>query len=149
MVNTGKPAALIAAAVLVAVVGACGSDEEKDKPLRTVRAELILEQFVRPDTGAKELLISLPQGKTRLNRAETTGGAKLVRLRCLDKNGKEAISERTAWPLQEEAGYPYPHIHQLADQRVLNRIRACRLTGPGIDFKGEVPGRPPAASLTR
>ena len=149
MVDIRNPAALLAVAVLAAVLAACGSDEEKDKPLRTVRAELLLEQFVRPDTGAKELLISLPQGETRLNRAETTGGARLVRLRCFDKNGREAIRERTAWPLQEEAGYPYPHIHQLADQRVINRIRACRLSGPGIDFKGEVPGRPPAASLAR
>ena len=148
MVNTRNPAALIAAALLAAGLGACGSDEEKDKPLRTVRAELILEQYARPDTGAKELLISLPQGRTRVNRAETTGGARLVRLRCFDENGKEAIRQRTAWPLQEEAGYPHPHIHQLADQRVLNRIRACRLTGPGIDFKGDVPGRLPAATLS-
>ncbi len=138
--------ALIAAGLLVAaalLVG-CGSDEEKEKPLRTVRAELTLEQFARPDTGETELLISLRN--TRLNRPQTTAGAKLVRLRCFDKSGDVAIRQRTAWPLAEEPGYPYPHIHQLANQRVLNGIRACRLTGPGIDFKGEVPGRLPVAT---
>ena len=148
--HTRNPRAPITAALLAiatAFLAGCGSDEDTDKPLRTVRAELTLERFVSPETGAPELLISLRQKETRLNRPETTGGARLVRLRCLDKNGMEAIRTRTAWPLQEEAGYPYPHIHQPAGQSVLNRVRACRLTGPGVDFRGEVPGRPPAAAL--
>ncbi len=134
---------LVALAVAVVLLVA-GSRREEEKPLRTVRATLTLEQFARPDTGATELLISLRE--TRLNTLDQTGGEKSVLLRCVDKGGAVLIRRPTEWPLLEETGYPYPHIHQLANQRVLDGVRGCRLTGPGIDFAGRVPGPlPPAA----
>lgn len=148
----GAPIAAALLLIVTVVVPACGSDEEKAKPQpadkspRTVRAELTLEQSARPDTGETELLISLQRDGPRLNRPETTGGARSVRLRCFDRNGAVTIRQPTAWPLAEEAGYPYPHIHHSADQRVLDGIRSCRLTGPGVDFRGEVSGRLPVAT---
>ena len=136
--------ALVVIVVAVIVVAAGGSDDGGDEPPRTVRSRLTLEQFVQPDTGAPELLITLPD--KRLNSLDTTGGEKSVLLRCVDARGREAIRTKTMWPLLEEYGYPLPHIHQLARQRVIDGIRTCRLTGTGIDFTGRVSGRPPRAA---
>jgi hypothetical protein len=135
----------VAALVVVGVLALGGSDGDDSEPLRTARAPLTLEQYTLPDTGATELLISLQE--SRLNTADTTGGQKFVRLQCSDANGAVKFRVRTAWPLQEEAGYPLPHIHQPAGKSLLRSIRACRLTGPGIDFEGNVPGPPPPAAL--
>jgi hypothetical protein len=49
-----------------------------------------------------------------------------------------AIRQRHDWPLVEEAGYP-PRIHQPERVQVLDRVRACRLVGNGLDFSGEAP----------
>ena len=113
-------------------------------PRAVVRASLTLEQFKRPDGGGAELLISLPEAG--LNSPEATGGETSVLLRCFDERGAVAIRVPTAWPLLEEIGYPLPHIHHLADQRLLNSIRRCRLTGPGVDYEGRVRGRLPVAA---
>lgn len=138
--------ALLAVAVVVVtgVLAVGGSGGEGDKPDAPVRAKLTLEQYTRPDTGATELLVSLRE--TRLNTPDTTGGARTVLLRCVDEGGAPTIRARTKWPLLEESGYPFPHVHHLADRRLLSRVRGCRLTGPGIDFEGRVPGRLPAAA---
>jgi hypothetical protein len=68
-----------------------------------------------------------------------------VTLTCFGASGAKAFAIPTAWPLQEEFGYPLPHIHVPAGQQLLDGIRRCRLTGPGIDFEGRVPGRLPVA----
>ena len=136
--------ALVVVVVAVVALTAGGSDDGGDEPPRMVRSKLTLEQFVQPDTGAAELLITLPD--KRLNSPDTTGGEKSVLLRCADERGREAIRTKTMWPLLEEYGYPLPHIHQLARQRVIDTIRSCRLTGTGIDFTGRVSGRPPRAA---
>jgi len=128
--------------VVVAVFVGGGSEGDSQRPLPTVRSELTLERFVVPTTGQPELLVSLPD--RRLNSPETTGGEPSVLLRCVDRSGALKIREQTAWPLLEEAGYP-PHIHQLARPDVLDVVRGCRLTGPGIAFAGRVAGRLPFA----
>ena len=135
---------LVAAVVVVVVVVVAGGSEGGggEKPVRTVRAQLTLERFARPDLGGVELLVSLPD--ERLNTPETTGGETSVLLRCVDRSGAEAIRQQTEWPLLEEVGFP-PHIHQPVRPQVLNRVRSCRLTGRGIDFAGRVEGRVPKA----
>lgn len=146
-----NPRVLIAGGVLlvavfiaiVALPSGGGSEAGSDKPRRAVQATLTLEQFKRPDTGMTELLISLPE--TRLNTPVTTGGATSVLLRCFDDNGAMVIRLPTAWPLLEEPGYPFPHIHHSAGQRLLNSLRRCRMTGGGINFEGRVPGSLPLA----
>lgn len=132
-----------AAAVAVVLLLAGGSGGEDEEPRRTARARLTLEEFRTPDTGTLELLISLQE--TRLNDPELTGGERSVLLRCFDEGGAVAIRTRTDWPLLEEAGYPLPHIHHPAAREVLERVRRCRLTGPGVDFEGRVAGPPPRA----
>ncbi len=156
-----NPRVLVAVAVL-AVLGlvagvafmAGGSQDDTDptvgaggppppaKPVRTVRSELTLERFVLPTTGQpEELVVSLPE--QRLNVLETTGGETEVLLRCVDKGGTEKLRQMVAWPLLEETGLP-PHTHQAIRPDVLDAVRGCRLTGPGIDFEGRVPGRVPS-----
>lgn len=131
--------AVVAGVVLLMVTGG-DSDGEAEGPPRPVRAALTLEQFTRPDTGEPELLVSL--ATPQLNTLETTGGESVVRLACSDAAGATIIRRPTEWPLEEEVGF-LPHIHQPASRKQLDGIRACTLTGPGIDFEGRVAGRLP------
>ena len=157
LVSNARIVAAVLAVVgvlVVVVLTAGGSDDGADPPLRTgtprplaepartVRSELTLERFVVPTTGQpEELVVSLPE--ERLNVPATTGGATQVLLRCVDRSGAEKLRQTVAWPLLEEPGYP-PHIHQAIRPDVLVGVRGCRLTGPGIDFRGRVSGRVPA-----
>jgi hypothetical protein len=111
-------------------------------PLPVVRSKLTLAEFDRQDAGT-ELLVSLPT--SRLNTAKTTGGERSVTLTCFGANGARAFSVPQAWPMMEEFGYPFPHLHVPVGPQLLDTIRRCRLTGPGIDFEGRVPGRLPLA----
>ena len=137
-------AGVVLAAIVVAVVvlsltsGGSGDDATP----RVVRAELALEQFTPPGTAASELLVTLTAPE--LNTPETTGGERVVLLRCFDADGEVAIRRAADWPLLEEPGYD-PHIHHPANRQLLDSIRACRLTGPGIDFQGQVTGRLPVS----
>lgn len=133
-------AGVLGLAVVVSVVlmtGADGGSTTPDEP-DVLRATLRLELATRPNTGGRELLVSLPG--PQLNNLSVTGGARLVWLRCLDRNGRTIIRQPINWPLVEEDGYP-PHLHQPADQPLLDSVQSCRLTGPGIDYNGLVPGR--------
>jgi len=120
--------------------GGSGGKPERGSGGKPVRAKLILERGVQPESGYEEVIVSLPS--QRLNNPGTTGGATSVLLRCFDKHDRMTIHQRHHWPLVEERGYP-PHIHQPAVAKVLNGLGSCRLTGPGIDFAGRVAGRLP------
>lgn len=134
-------AAVIGCVVLLTVTGG-DSDDEGGEPRGAVRAALQLEQFTRLDTGERELLVSL--SAPHLNTLETTGGERVVLLRCVDGAGATVIRRPTEWPLLEEEGF-LPHIHQPASREQLDSIRACTVTGPGVDFEGRVEGRLPLA----
>lgn len=112
-----NPRAMFAAGILlVALVGGvvlltlAGGDSggERREPRRPVRAELRLEQFMRHDTGERELLVSL--SAPQLNTLAVTGGERVVLLRCVDSAGAPLIRRPTQWPLLEEEGF-LPHIH--------------------------------------
>lgn len=133
--------AVVVGVVLLAFAGR-DSDDEGDAPRRPVRAELVLEQFTRLDTGERELLVSL--SAPQLNTLEVTGAERVVLLQCSDGAGSTIIRRPSEWPLLEEEGY-LPHIHQPASRTQLDSIRACSLTGPGIDFEGRVSGDLPVA----
>lgn len=142
LMAAGALAAVVVVVVLVLALG--DSDGGDDEGGTTARARLTLERFEQPGTGKPELLVTLRDRE--LNVAETTGGETEVLLRCVDAGGAVRLRRPTSWPLLEELGYPLPHIHQVASPSVLAKIRACRLTGPGIDFAGRVPGRLPLAA---
>jgi len=130
--------ALAALAVVVVVLSLAGgetSSDDGDRPLRVVRATLTLERVPASGSTPPELLVSLPS--ERLNTPEATGGARAVTLRCLDARGAVVLSGPADWPLLEEPGFP-PHTHQPVNSQLLDRISACSLTGPGIDFDGQV-----------
>ncbi len=152
-----NPRALLAAGVLVVAAaigvllvvllpggGEPGSDVP-EKPLRVTRATLTLEQAQRPDTGGRELLVSLPA--EQLNSREITGGARVVWLRCLDDAGAVVVRQPFDWPLVEEEGF-MPHIHHPLATPELKRVRRCRLTAPGMDFAASVKGSLPTAALS-
>ena len=140
LIAVGALTAVVAVGVVALALGGSDDDEGGD----TVRARLTLERFEQPGSGTPELLVSLPDKK--LNVPETTDGETSVLLRCVDSGGAVRLRRPTGWPLLEELGYPLPHIHQPASPAVLRSIRACRLTGPGMNLAGRVPGRlPPAA----
>ena len=149
MSRVKNPRMLLAAGVVIAgiVLGivflpGAGGGSDDEKPRRVTRASLTLERSVAPATGQQELLVSLPG--PQLNTPQMTGGASVVWLRCTDSRGMVAVRRPVDWPLIEEVGYP-PHIHQPAGRKLLNSIRRCKLTGPGIDFSAVVPGPVPAA----
>ncbi|MFP5361199.1 MAG: hypothetical protein ACLGI5_00545 [Thermoleophilia bacterium] len=129
--------ALVALAIVAGLsLTTGGSSDERDRTPSILRARLTLEKLTAPGATAPELLVSLADPE--LNTADVTGGARVVSLRCFDDSGSVAIRRVVDWPLIEEPGY-LPHIHQPASQRLLASIRACRLTGPGIDFEGQLP----------
>lgn len=132
---------LVAIVIGVVALLAGGSEGDADKPAPTVRAQLKLERGTVPETGGTELIVSQPQA--RLNTLETSGGATTVLLRCVDKQGAEAVRQKHPWPLQEEVGFS-PHVHQPIRPEVLNALRECRMTGKGIHFTARVQGRVPA-----
>jgi hypothetical protein len=154
------PRLLMAAGVLVAVLAggallltsAGGTSSRREaqfpgaartqSPLPVVRSRLTLEKSDQRATGT-ELLISLPN--MRLNTLTTTGGQRSVALTCFSATGARAFNVAQAWPLMEEFGYPFPHLHVPVGRHLLDTIRRCRLTGPGIDFEGRVQGPLPLA----
>jgi hypothetical protein len=132
---------LLVAGVVVLTSGN-GTRPASDKPLPVVRSSITLAQRDAPATGP-ELLISLPTG--RLNSRRTTGGRTTVSLTCFESSGAKAFTVPQPWPMMEEFGYPLPHLHVPVGPQLLETIRRCRLTGPGIDLEGHVPGRLPRA----
>ena len=119
-----NPRVLLAAGVVVVAVvlgvvflpgrgGETGEEPDRPTPVvpRTVRATLTLEAFQRPDTGARELLVSSPG--PQFNGADLVRGTPIVWLRCFDATGAQAIRTPYDWPLVEEPGFP-PHVHQPA-----------------------------------
>jgi hypothetical protein len=133
--------ALVAGVALLSSGADTGSGRGQAR-LPVTRSSLTLAQRDTQASGP-ELLISLP--KARLNTRETTGGRTSVTLTCFVSGGGRAFSVPQTWPLMEEFGYPLPHAHVPVGRPLLETIRRCRLTGPGIDLEGHVAGRLPRA----
>lgn len=75
--------------------------------------------------------------------AEINNGESVVTLRCVDSSGATAVDRSVEWPLPEEEGFA-PHIHEPAEEPVLDSIRGCTLKGAGIDFSAATSGPLPA-----
>lgn len=110
--------AVVGGAVLLTLAGG-ESGGESGEPRHPVRAELRLEQFMRLDSGERELLVSL--AAPQLNTLAVTGGERVVLLRCVDSAGAPLVRRPTQWPLLEEEGF-LPHIHQPASRKQLDSV---------------------------
>ena len=83
---------------------------------------LIVERSVS-NTGERELVLSIA------GDVKVTSGESIVRVECVDKDGKVLIKGTQPWPFVEEAGYPYPHAHQIDSAEKVEGARRCRVLG--------------------
>jgi hypothetical protein len=123
---------IIIAAPLVAWTATSG-DDDKRPSLRVERSTAL--------TGAPELLISL--GEDDLNRLQTTGGKRAVRIVCVGREGRIVVDVRKRWPFVNELGYDFPHTHLVTSRAQVQRAQRCRLRGTRVLLEAEVEGRLP------
>lgn len=123
---------LIIAAPLVAWTATSGDDEK--------RPNLMAERSTAL-TGAPELLISL--GEDDLNRLQTTGGKRAVRVVCVGRDGRVVLDVRKRWPFVDELGYDFPHTHLVTSRAQVQQAQSCRLRGTRMLLEADVEGRLP------
>ena len=100
-------------AIWAATSGGSGDGEERG---------LIVERGVSI-TGEPELVLSIA------GDVKVTSGESIVRVECVDKDGKVLIKGTQPWPFIEEPGYPYPHAHQVDSAEKVEGARRCRVLG--------------------
>jgi hypothetical protein len=123
---------VIIAAPLVAWTATSGEDE-KSPDLRVQRSTAL--------TGAPELLVSL--GEDDLNRPQTTGGKRAVRIVCVDRDRRVVLDVKKRWPFANELGYDYPHTHLVTSRAQVQRAQRCRVQGTRVRLEADVEGRLP------
>jgi hypothetical protein len=123
---------MIIAAPLVAWTATSGEDDNSPD-LRVERSTAL--------TGTPELLVSL--GEDDLNRLQTTGGKRAVRVVCVDRDGGVVLDVRRGWPFVDELGYDFPHTHLVIGRAQVQRAQRCRLRGTRPPLQAAVEGRLP------
>jgi hypothetical protein len=123
---------LIIAAPLVAWTATSG-EEEKTPDLRVQRSTAL--------TGAPELLVSL--GEDDLNKPQTNGGKRSVRIVCVGRDEKVVLNVKKQWPFMNELGFDYPHTHLVTSRAQVQRAQRCRLQGTKVPLAAPVDGRLP------
>jgi hypothetical protein len=123
---------LIIAAPLVAWTATSG-EEEKTPDLRVQRSTAL--------TGAPELLVSL--GEDDLNKPQTNGGKRSVRVICVGRDGKVVLNVKKQWPFMNELGFDYPHTHLVTSRAQVQRAQRCSLQGTKVPLAAPVEGRLP------
>jgi hypothetical protein len=123
---------LIIAAPLVAWTATSG-EEEKTPDLRVQRSTAL--------TGAPELLVSL--GEDDLNKPQTNGGKRSVRIVCVGRDEKVVLNVKKQWPFMNELGFDYPHTHLVTSRAQVQRAQRCRLRGTKVPLAAAVEGRLP------
>jgi hypothetical protein len=119
---------LIIAAPLVAWTASSRDDGEKS---------LTVERWTALD-GTPELLVSL--GDKALNVLATTNGKRVVRVKCVDRDGRIVLDAKQKWPFIYERGYEYAHAHQKTSRQQLQRADRCRLQGTLVRLEAAVKG---------
>jgi hypothetical protein len=123
---------LIIAAPLVAWTATSG-EEEKTPDLRVQRSTAL--------TGAPELLVSL--GEDDLNKPQTNGGKRSVRIVCVGRDEKVVLNVKKQWPFMNELGFDYPHTHLVTSRAQVQRAQRCSLQGTKVPLAAPVEGRLP------
>jgi hypothetical protein len=109
---------VVIATPLIAWTAASRSDEKV--------ADLVVERWAGIN-GVPELLVSL--GSQKLNTLQFTAGKRLVRIQCLARDGAVVLDAEHKWPFVFDKGYDYPHAHQKASRKELQRVDRCRVFG--------------------
>ena len=116
---------VLVAAPLAIWAATSGSSDGTDKQ------GLIVERGVSV-TGSPELILSIAGPVT------VDTGASSVKVECMDKNGDVILKGDQPWPFVEEAGYPYPHVHQVDDPAKIEGARRCRVLGTDTRLEAKV-----------
>jgi hypothetical protein len=119
-------AVLLAISVpLIVIAAAGGGSDDEGSGLR-----------VEPSReGAPEILIFVDDPE--VNEPGTTGGAKQVRIECVDEGGAVVLRDRKAWPFTDTDGGMFdPHVHVFVNPDVVQRIESCRLRGTDPPLEG-------------
>jgi hypothetical protein len=104
---------------------------------RETAEDLIVERWTALN-GTPEVLVSL--GDKALNTLATTKGKRVVRVKCIDRDGKVVIDAEHKWPFRWEKGFDYAHAHQPASRVQLLEIDRCSLLGPQIHLEAGIKG---------
>ena len=125
-------AVLLAISVPLVVIAAAGGGSE-DGTGDTLRIE-------PSQQGSPEVVLYLED--IALNKPETAGGAKRVRIACTDRDGAIVFRGAEGWPFSDTDGGKFdPHVHVFVDPAVLGKISRCRLVGTDPLIEGGRPKR--------
>lgn len=125
--KTIAPALAILALVVVPVlIWAATSGGNGDK--------LVIDQGVSA-IGEPEIVVNVPKNINTPAEAKNSADVLLV---CVDASGGTVLSTPQVWPFINEAGYPYPHIHQPVTPQQLQRIAKCRVEGTKTKLEGNL-----------
>jgi hypothetical protein len=136
----GRGRIVLTAAVVILVLGvpvaalfaSGGGDEDPRRPPAS-RPGLRLEASTR----ALELLVYV---ESRANTPERAGGARSVRLTCVDPGGHPVVAKDEAWPFTDtDGGTIDPHTHVTLDAGTLDQVESCRLEGTDPPLEGTLP----------
>jgi hypothetical protein len=85
--------------------------------------------------GEPEIVVNVP---AKLNNPAEANNSTNVRVVCQDGGGKTVLATNQAWPFINEAGYPYPHIHQPVTPAQLQAIAKCHIEGTKTKLVGNL-----------
>jgi hypothetical protein len=103
--------------------GSGGGDD--DKAEATPDGSMRVERFSQ--AGFTELVVSVDPAA---NVPERAGGARSVRLECLDTDDQPVIAQDEAWPFTDTDGDTInPHTHVTLDPNQLEQVSTCSLVG--------------------
>jgi hypothetical protein len=129
-------AAIAVALVLViplVLLFAGGGDDGDESPEQS-GSGLLIERF------GTELLVTVEPAD---NVAERAGGARSVRLRCVDADDQLVAAQDEAWPFADtDGGTLKPHAHVPLEAAQQERVSTCRLVGTEPLLEGSLPPGP-------
>jgi hypothetical protein len=111
-------------------MSSCGSDKEGDAGARPgLRVERSQGQ------RGPEVIVYVARPAD--NAPQTVGGAKSVRLRCVDRRRRVVVTARHAWPFTDtDDGLVEAHVHQRIPPAEADRVESCELLGTRKPLRG-------------
>lgn len=127
-------AGFVLAACMVVATISCRSDGKADAG---AAPGLRVERYDGP--RGPELIVYVARPAD--NVAATAGGARRVRLRCLDSRRRTVVTQSHPWPFTDtDDGLLEPHVHQRIPRSRARRATSCELLGTRKPLTGRVSG---------